>query len=110
MVLRGRGHMRRRDLLAGLLATTTASALWAAEPDKVYRLAAVSRTMDNFSRGDTPWGTLFDGLRKLGYIEGKNLVLDLYATEGRTERFPEVARNLVRLKPDVIALALAHQL
>src|SRR5262249_33019294 len=41
-------------------------------------------------------------LRELGYVEGKTLVLDVRYGEGKPERLPEIARELVRLKLDVI--------
>lgn len=42
------------------------------------------------------------GLRDLGYIEGKNLVLEWRSAEGRYERFPEITRELLSLNVDVI--------
>jgi ABC-type uncharacterized transport system substrate-binding protein len=101
--------MRRRDLLAGLLATTAASTILAAEPNKLYRLAACQQFgMDRFSY--PPWPALFARLRQLGYIEGKNLIVDRFAVESRPERYAEIARNMVRPKPDVIAIGINHQL
>ncbi|MFL6817783.1 MAG: ABC transporter substrate-binding protein [Bradyrhizobium sp.] len=101
--------MRRRDLLAGWLATTTmATALWAAEQNKVYRLAVCSQSgMENFAL--TYWTILFNRLAQMGFTEGKNLMVDRYATEGRPERFEEIARKIVQAKPDVIALGFDHQ-
>jgi len=42
------------------------------------------------------------GLRELGYVEGKNIVIESRWTEGKTERLPELAAELVRLKVDII--------
>lgn len=42
-------------------------------------------------------------LRVLGYIEGRNLIFERRSAEGKPERYPEIAAELVRLKPDVIA-------
>ena len=42
------------------------------------------------------------GLRELGYVECKNLVIDLRAAEGRYERLPRLAAELISLKPDVV--------
>lgn len=42
------------------------------------------------------------GLRDLGYVEGKNLTIDFRWAEGKHERLPELAAELVRLKVDVI--------
>jgi putative ABC transport system substrate-binding protein len=41
-------------------------------------------------------------LRELGYVEGQNLVIESRYAEGRGERFPDLAAELVRLKVDVI--------
>ena len=42
------------------------------------------------------------GLRDLGYVEGKNVVIEFRFAEGKYERLPELAAELVRLKVDVI--------
>jgi putative ABC transport system substrate-binding protein len=42
------------------------------------------------------------GLRELGYVEGKTVVVEARYADGRTERLPDLARGLVGLKPDVI--------
>jgi putative ABC transport system substrate-binding protein len=41
-------------------------------------------------------------LRELGYVEGQNVALDWRQAEGRLDRLPDLAAELVRLKPDVI--------
>src|SRR5215469_144871 len=45
------------------------------------------------------------GMRELGHVEGKTFVLELRYGEGRAERFPEIARELVGLKLDMIVAA-----
>ena len=45
---------------------------------------------------------LLEGLRQLGYEEGRNLVLERRSAEGKRERYLEIAAELVRLKTDVI--------
>ena len=42
------------------------------------------------------------GLRELGYVEGQNVVIEYRSADGRPERFPDLATELVRLKVDVI--------
>jgi len=44
------------------------------------------------------------GLRELGYVEGKNILVEYRYIEGKTERVPEIVAELVQLKPDVLVL------
>ena len=46
----------------------------------------------------------WQGLRELGYIEGKNIVIEYRFAEDNLERLPELAAELVRLKVDVIVV------
>ena len=45
---------------------------------------------------------LRDGLRELGYVEGQNIAFEFRSAEGKQDRLPELASELVRLKVDVI--------
>jgi putative tryptophan/tyrosine transport system substrate-binding protein len=45
------------------------------------------------------------GLRELGYVEGKNIVIEYRYGEGKFDRLPELAAELVRLKVDIIVTA-----
>jgi putative ABC transport system substrate-binding protein len=49
---------------------------------------------------------LEDGLRKLGYAPGANITIDYRFADGRAERLPELAAELIRLNPDVIVTSL----
>jgi putative tryptophan/tyrosine transport system substrate-binding protein len=51
------------------------------------------------------WGGFIDGLRELGYVEGQNVVIEGRFSEGRAERFPSLAADLVRLRVDIIVAA-----
>jgi ABC-type uncharacterized transport system substrate-binding protein len=51
---------------------------------------------------DLAWEPLRDALRDLGYVENKNIVFELRRSDGRSERWPHLAAELVRLKVDVI--------
>jgi putative tryptophan/tyrosine transport system substrate-binding protein len=42
------------------------------------------------------------GLRELGYVEGKNIIIEYRYAEGKVEAVPDLTDDLVRLKPDVI--------
>src|ERR1700758_2178149 len=45
------------------------------------------------------------GLQSLGYVEGKNIVIEYRYAEGKLDRLPELAAELVRLKVDIIVTA-----
>jgi len=46
-----------------------------------------------------------EGLRELGYVEGQNIAIEYRSAEGKSERLPGLAAELVRLKVDVIVAA-----
>src|SRR5262244_1993373 len=50
------------------------------------------------------------GLRELGYVEGENIVIEYRFGEGKSERYPYLAAELVQLKVDVIVLHRHQQL
>ncbi|HEV8613858.1 MAG TPA: ABC transporter substrate-binding protein [Methylomirabilota bacterium] len=52
--------------------------------------------------GDTPWEPLRQGLRELGYVDGKNILFEDRRAGGRIERWPDLAAELVRLRVQVI--------
>ena len=49
-----------------------------------------------------PIGPLHEGLKALGYEDGRTITIDYRFAEGKFERLPDLAADLVRLKPDVI--------
>ena len=51
-----------------------------------------------------PQDAFFESLRELGYVEGQNIIIDRRFSEGKPERFPEFAAEMVRLKVDVIVV------
>ena len=58
------------------------------------------------SSGWSQWTTAFERrLRELGWIEGRSIAIEYRWADGRTERFAEIATELVRLKVDVIVTA-----
>jgi putative ABC transport system substrate-binding protein len=52
--------------------------------------------------GSSPNQAFVQGMRDLGYVEGKNIGIVYRTAEGRRERYPDIAAELVRLKVDVI--------
>ena len=85
-------------LVFALLAAPLAAG--AQVPGKVPRIGFLS----TFSPADSPrWLQGFrQGLRDLGYTEGHNIAIEYRYAEGRLERLPDLAAELVRLKVDVI--------
>ena len=73
----------------------------AQQPAKVPRIGWLRQ----ISAPDPSYDAFRQGLRELGYIEGKNIVIEERWAEGKAERLPTLAAELVRLKVDVIVTA-----
>ena len=86
-------------LAFGLLATSLPAE--AQQAGKVHRIGILS--------SGTPatyqhlYDAFLEGMREHGWIEGQNIAVEYRWAEGRMDRFPAVAAELVSLKPDVIA-------
>ena len=52
--------------------------------------------------GGSAWRAFFGELRRLGYVEGENLLIERYSAEGHHERYADLAREIVARNPDVI--------
>jgi putative ABC transport system substrate-binding protein len=52
--------------------------------------------------GGTAWRAFFGELRRLGYVEGQNLIIERYSAEGHHERYADLAWEIVTRNPDVI--------
>jgi putative tryptophan/tyrosine transport system substrate-binding protein len=72
----------------------------AQQPTKVRRIGFL--TTDFLSIGSARTEAFRQGLRELGYVEGKNIVIEWRSAEGKLDRLPALAAELVRLKVDVI--------
>src|SRR5262245_35401490 len=80
-----------------LLITATVEAGQAGNPYRIGVLSAIGA--NNFS---DEADALRQGLRDLGYVEGQNLTIEYRHADGKLERLPELAADLVRLKVNVI--------
>jgi putative ABC transport system substrate-binding protein len=75
----------------------------AQQPKKIAKIAYLAPST---TEAAAPLVEAFrQGLRELGYVEGKTFVLELRYGEAKAERLPEIARELVGLKVDVIVTA-----
>ncbi|HEY3303849.1 MAG TPA: ABC transporter substrate-binding protein [Candidatus Binatia bacterium] len=91
--------------LVGIVALVVALAMGGAvtmaqQPGKVPRIAYLSATSPSVN--PTRIEAFRQGLRELGYVEGKNIVIEWRFAEGKLDRLRELAAELVRLKVDVI--------
>ncbi len=76
----------------------------AQQDGKVYRVGFLDFRFRSTTT-DPRFVALRQGLHKFGYVEGQNLVLEYRSANGKRERLPEVAAELVRLKVDIIVTA-----
>src|SRR6516164_1033329 len=98
--------MKRRTFIT-LIGGAAASPLVARaqQPAKMKRLAMAHPTTkaEGLSIGGDPdYTIILEEIKRLGYVEGVNLTVDRYSAEGRPERLPEIARQIVATRPDVI--------
>jgi len=70
------------------------------QPKKVLRIGLLGVVSASAAEGRIE--AFRQGLRDLGYVEGKNIVIEYRTAEGKLERLPALAAELVRLKVDVI--------
>jgi len=94
--------MHRGALVVALVLSSIAAPLPvdAQRPEKLYRIGMLERTSTAINAANLEG--FRQGLRELGYVEGKSFVIEYRSADGRDERFPSLAAELVRLKVDLI--------
>jgi ABC-type uncharacterized transport system substrate-binding protein len=94
--------MRRREFITLIGGATVAWPLVAARrTGKVPRIGVL-----NPGPSDSPTiGAFYEGLHELGYLEGQNIVIERRYGEWKSDRFPVLASELVRLNVDVIVVS-----
>src|ERR1035437_7583149 len=99
--------MNRRKLLTalGLCVLATPLGSFAQQQSKVWRVGFLSQRARPESLDADDFGGFPRGMRELGYIEGKNLVIEWRFADSKLERLPDLAAELVRLRVDVILAA-----
>ena len=98
--------MNRRVFVRGLAAILAAPLGAAAQQTgkKRYRIAFVGiapPTVAEVAAGP-PYKAFVDELRRLGYVEGQNVVIELWTAAGRIENYVALAREVGQSQPDVI--------
>jgi putative ABC transport system substrate-binding protein len=91
----------RRKVLTVLGASTLAMPFHAFAQQAPAKIRRIGVLLFNSPQID-PIGPLLQGLQALGYVDGKNVAIDYRFAEGKPERLPGLAAELVLLKPDVI--------
>jgi len=92
--------MNRRAFVTGLGAVLAAPGAAGAQPaGRIYRIAFLALVPGE----DTSlMKALLERLRELGYTDGRNMTFEYRSAEGRPERLPSLAVDLVRAKPDIL--------
>ena len=96
--------MRRREfisLLSGMVVAWPRAVMAQGAANRPLVAVLIPGTAVNYTYARSLEG-LRTGLRDLGYVEGKNIVIEYRSAEGNYDRLPELAAELVRLKPDVL--------
>jgi putative tryptophan/tyrosine transport system substrate-binding protein len=95
----GSDQVKRREFITLLGGAAVAWPLAASAQSKVARIGALYIGLadaESFKK------ELQEGLRELGYMEGQNIAFEFRSAEGKLDRLPELAAELVRLKVDLI--------
>jgi hypothetical protein len=83
----------RRRLLAFLVVAPAAA--WAQPAAGIHRIGTLSGGFSPKAKEQEIWPVFFEGMRKLGYEEGRNVVYEFRYAEGSPARFPQLASELV---------------
>jgi putative ABC transport system substrate-binding protein len=95
-------------LLVGVVTAWVPLGAWAQQPGRLQKVGILSpgkqadmTACGSINRGMGP-GCFLEGLRALGYVDGRNVAFEYRFAEGASERLPALAAELVSLRPDVI--------
>src|SRR5262252_2898517 len=83
-------------LLGGAAALAWPRGARAQQSSKIWQMGFIARGHETF------YDALFEGLRELGYVEGRNLIVERRYAGDRTDKFQEFAAEMVRLNVDII--------
>jgi putative tryptophan/tyrosine transport system substrate-binding protein len=97
--------MRRRELIAAIATAAAAWPLGVRAQQGGQKLRRIGHLIGGTQAGTSRVSVgLIEGLRDLGYIEGRDYIVEYRYAEGRYDRFPDLAAELVRLNVDVVVL------
>ena len=94
--------MDRRTFIGGVASGVLVVSLhsYAQPQGKVWRIGILETVSPELNAANLD--AFQQGLRELGYVEGRNFVIEYRSADGRSERFPSLAAELVGLKVDLI--------
>ena len=98
--------MERRTFLAAVSWSLLAAPLGAVA-QQAAKTPRVGVLLLSDAAKQTVGGPFREGLRELGYVEGQTIAIEYRSAEGKEERFPDLASDLVHLKVDVILATVA---
>ena len=96
------------SILVAVILLTVAVIAEAQQPKKLARIGYLVSS-DPLTESTRSEG-IRQALRELGYVEGQNIAFEYRYAEGKFDRFPEIAAELVRLKVDIIVVAVGNTL
>jgi putative ABC transport system substrate-binding protein len=88
--------------LLGLLVIVFAFWVAGAEAQQAKKMPRIGWLSASSSSNEFPEKQALDGLRELGWVDGKNIVIEYRYAKGSSERLPQLAKELVAIKVDVI--------
>jgi putative ABC transport system substrate-binding protein len=100
--------MKRREfvgLLGGAATTFWPRTSVAEQPGRIWRIGALSGAARPAVLEASPYGGFAQGMRELGYLEGRDVITEWRFAEAKAERYAEFADELVRLKVDIFLAA-----
>jgi putative ABC transport system substrate-binding protein len=99
--------MKRRHFIVLTVAAALPTVLGAQQLAKLRRVGILSSLTPSTSAA---WNeSLKRGLRELGWLEGQNIAFEYRYAEGKSDRLPDLAHDLLRLKVDVIVTAVTPE-
>jgi putative ABC transport system substrate-binding protein len=94
-------NLKSTILLCAMLLALSVSA----EAQQATKVPRIGYLTPSISVNSSNFEAFRQGLRELGYVEGKNIVIEWRGNEGKVDRNPALAAELVRVKVDVIVAA-----
>ena len=101
--------MITRRMFVGTLAGGLLAAPLAAEAQQAAKIPRIGYLATSLAGSPHVTEAFLQGLRDLGYVEGRNVVIEYRDAEGKFERLPALAAELVALKVDVIVVGATPQ-